>query len=168
MESTVLASKSSWMQRQAEPLQRDEGAGRTGHIATLTPWLQRLVINGNIKMTPIGGSDNCADLGTKHFDCRTMNTHLKFCGMRFAEGRSRIAPRLEHQTEVDSDEHLTGGSRHSAATRHEEGLSAGYCSIMDMETCYGDTRRTLGVATQLGQQPRKEVYVNPNRNTLSE
>ena len=28
---------------------------------------KRLVINGDIKMTRVGGSDNCADLGTKTF-----------------------------------------------------------------------------------------------------
>ena len=81
------------------------GAGRIRHIATPTLWLQRLVINGDIKMTRVGGSDNCTDLGTKHLDCRTMIRHLKFCGMRFAEGRSRIAPQLEYLTETDSDEH---------------------------------------------------------------
>ena len=71
------------------------GARRIRHIAT-TLWLQRLVINGDIKMTRVGGNDNCAHLGTKHLDYQTMNRHLKFCGMRFAEGRSRIAPQLEH------------------------------------------------------------------------
>ena len=34
-----------------------------------------------------------------------MIRHLKFCGMRFAEGRGRIALQLEHLTETDSDEH---------------------------------------------------------------
>ena len=81
------------------------GAGRIRHIATPTLWLQRLVINGDIKMTRDGGSDICAYLGTQHLDYRTMIRHLKFCGMRFAEGRSRIAPQLEHLTETDSDEH---------------------------------------------------------------
>ena len=81
------------------------GAGRIRHLATPTLWLQRLVINGDIKMTRVGGSDSCADLGTKQMDYRTMNSHVKFCGMRFAEGRSRIAPQLEHLTETDSDEH---------------------------------------------------------------
>ena len=56
-------------------------------------------------MTRVGGSDNCADLGTKRLDNRTMITHLKFCGKRFAEGRSRIAAQLEHLTETGSDEH---------------------------------------------------------------
>ena len=37
-----------------------------------------------------------------------------------------------------------------------------------METLYGDTRRTLRVATQLGQQPRQGVSVNPERIIMSE
>ena len=81
------------------------GAGRIRHIATPTLWLQRLAINGDIKITRVGGNDNCADLGTKHLDYQTMNRHFKFCGMRLAEGRSRIAPQLAHLTETDSDEH---------------------------------------------------------------
>ena len=46
-------------------------------------------------MTRFGGHDTCADLGTKHLDFQTMNKHLKFCGMRVAEGRSKIAPQLK-------------------------------------------------------------------------
>ena len=55
-------------------------------------------------MTRVGGSDICADLGTKHLNCQTMIRHLKFCGIRFAEGRSRIALQLEHSPTTDSDE----------------------------------------------------------------
>ena len=47
------------------------GAGRIRHIATPTLWLQRLAINGDIKMTRVGGNDNCADFGTKHLDYQT-------------------------------------------------------------------------------------------------
>ena len=80
----------SWMQRQAEPFQCDE-VQDVSDIATPTLWLQRLVINGDIKMTRVGGNDNCANLGTIHLDYQTMNRHLKFCRMlvmRFAEGRA--------------------------------------------------------------------------------
>ena len=44
------------------------GAGRIRHIATPTLWLHRLVINGDIKMTRVGGSDKCADFGKKHLN----------------------------------------------------------------------------------------------------
>ena len=55
----------------------------------------------------------------------------------------------------------------SAAPRHEQGLS--WISwLLEMETWYGDIRRTLRVATQLGQQRRKKGYVNPSRNMMSD
>ena len=78
----------------------DATAGRA--IASIR---QRYGCNGDIRVTRVGGNDNCADLGTKHLDYQTMNRHLKFCGMRFAEGRSRIASQLEHLSTIDSDEH---------------------------------------------------------------
>ena len=81
------------------------GGGHIRHIASPTLWLQRLVINDDIKMTRVGGNDNYADLGTQHLDYQTLNKHLKVFGMRFAEGRSRIAPQLEHLSTIDSDEH---------------------------------------------------------------
>ena len=87
------------------PIAMRRGAGRIRHIATPTLWLQRLLINDDIKMTPVCGNDNCADLGTKHLDYQTMIRHFKFCGKRFAEGRSRVAPLLEHLSRIDSDEH---------------------------------------------------------------
>ena len=72
------------------------GTRRIRHIATPTLWLQRLVINGDVMMTRVGGSDNRAETGTERLDYHlTMNRHLNFCGMRFAEGRSRISPKLE-------------------------------------------------------------------------
>ena len=80
-------------------------AMRRGVDVSDTSKPQRLVINGDIKTTRVGGNDICADLGTKHLDYQTMNRHLKFCGMCFAEGRSRIAPQLEHLSTIDSDEH---------------------------------------------------------------
>ena len=80
-----------------------------GRAIAMRPDARRIRhINGDIKMTRVGGNDNCADLGTKHLDNQTMNRHLKFCGMRFAEGRSRIAPKLEFFSTIDSNEHRGG------------------------------------------------------------
>ena len=121
MESTVLASKSSWMQRQAEPLQCDEVTDVSDISQPPTLWLQRLVINGDIKMTRIGGNDNCAVLGTKHLDYQTMNRHLKFCGMRFAEGRSRSRNTC-HPSWNTLMNIKTSGSQHSATPRRDQRL----------------------------------------------
>ena len=75
----------------------------TYHITTALITASR--DNDDMKVTRVGGSDNCADLGSKHLDCHTMIRHLKFCGQRVAEGRNRIAPQLEHLSMFDSDEH---------------------------------------------------------------
>ena len=98
------------------------GAGRVKHIATPTLWLQRLVINGDIKMTRVGGNDNCTDLGTKHLDYQTMNRHLKCCGTQLAEGQSKIAPHLEFFSTWIPMSDETSGSPHSASPRHEQRL----------------------------------------------
>ena len=82
------------MQLQVDPLQCDE-VPDVSDIETPTLWLQRLVISGGTEMIRVGGNDSCADLGTNHLDYQTMNKHLKFSGMRFAEGRSKNAPMLE-------------------------------------------------------------------------
>ena len=90
IDSPSLEIKLNATAGRAIAMRRD--AGRIRHIATPTLWLQRLVINGDIKMTRADGNDNCADLETKHLDYQTMNKHLIFfSGMRFAEGRSKVA-----------------------------------------------------------------------------
>ena len=43
-------------------------------------------------------------IGAKHLDFQTMNKHLKSCGMRIAEGRSKIAPHLEFYDIASSDD----------------------------------------------------------------
>ena len=108
------------------PIAMRRGAGRIRHIATPTLWLQRLVINGDIKMTRVGGNDNCADLGTKHLDYQTMNKHLKFCGMRFG-GRPEqdcTPTGILFSTSVPMSNE-TSGSPHSATPRHDQRLELG-------------------------------------------
>ena len=115
------------------------GAGRIRHIATPTVWLQRLVINGDIKMTRVGGSDNCAEQA--HEVLRNA-----FCG----RPEQYCTPTEFFSTSIPMSNE-TSGSPHSATPRHDQRLELG------MENLYGDTRRTLRVATWLGQQRRKQV-----------
>ena len=49
-------------------------AGRIRQIATPTLWWQRLVINGDIKMTRVGGNDNCAGPRNKTFGLPDIQT----------------------------------------------------------------------------------------------
>ena len=127
------------------------GAGRFRRIATPTLWLQRLVMNGDIKMTRVGGNDNCADMGTKQLDYQTMNRHLKFVECVLQKVGARLHPGWNTCQRLTLMSIEMGGSPHSATPRHEQGLRW-ILWLLDTETWYGDTRRTLRVATWLGQQ----------------
>ena len=84
IQSQSLDIKLDAMAGRANAMRR--GTGRIIHIATPTLWLQRLVINDDIKMTRIGltWEQNISIASTR-----------SFCGMRFSEGWSKIAPKLE-------------------------------------------------------------------------
>ena len=99
-------------------------------------------------MTRVGGNDNCADLGTKHLDYQTMNKHMKFCSMRFAEGWSKIALQLEFFSTSIPMSNETSGSPHSAAPRHEQKLelATGKFGMVTLAE-----RSDLQLATCLGQ-----------------
>ena len=67
------------------------GAGKIRHIATPTLWVQKLVGDRKVILTKIPGTENCADLGTKHLDIKTITRCLLQCGYKFVEGRSSLA-----------------------------------------------------------------------------
>ena len=92
MKSTVIAPEIKLDATASRAIATRRGAGCIRHIATPTLWLQRLVINGDIKMTRVGGSDNCAGFGNKTF------------GLSDHDQTLEVLSQLEHLTEIDSDE----------------------------------------------------------------
>ena len=69
------------------------GAGRVRHIEAGTLWLQRLVVEKIVTLSREPGSDNVADLGTKHVDATTLNRIIGKLGYVKIEGRSTLALR---------------------------------------------------------------------------
>eukprot|EP00971_Amphidinium_carterae_P231303 4590081-Amphidinium_carterae.1 len=69
------------------------GAGKIRHIETSTLWLQGHITSGKIRLSRQPGSDNCADLGTKHVDAKTLQHHMSMLGYEFRDGRSQISLR---------------------------------------------------------------------------
>ena len=74
------------------------GAGRIRHIATPTLWLQPFVGANIAKVTKIAGSENTADLGTKHLDQKSALRHLERCGFKFISGSSDLTLKAELNT----------------------------------------------------------------------
>ena len=69
------------------------GAGKIRHIETRTLWLQKHITEQEIILRQKKGSDNPADLGTKHLDQATMWKHTHALGFEAREGRSRLSLR---------------------------------------------------------------------------
>eukprot|EP00971_Amphidinium_carterae_P352119 6492438-Amphidinium_carterae.2 len=69
------------------------GAGKIRHIETSTLWLQGHITSGKITLSRQPGNQNCADLGTKHVDARTLQKHMEAMGFEFRGGRSQISLR---------------------------------------------------------------------------
>ena len=65
------------------------GVGRIRHLDTTTLWLQSLVTNRRIQIRKILGTQNPADLGTKHLGRIAMWKCLEMLGYQKLEGRSK-------------------------------------------------------------------------------
>ena len=117
----------------------DATAGRD--IATRRGWTYQAHRNpdamvaapGEIKMTRVGGHDNCAYLGTKHLDFQAMKKHLKSCGMRFHRGQKQdcassgrkfttLLPRMTSNVGTHVICSCMSGSPHCAIPRHDQWL----------------------------------------------
>ena len=80
------------------------GAGKIRHIATPTLWLQKHVCDGNIKVIKVPGPDNCADMGTKMLDAKTLAKHCSAAGFRWVAGESAMA----YKATLEDIEHESG------------------------------------------------------------
>jgi len=67
------------------------GAGKVRHIHTPSLWIQRLVRDRLVTINKVAGTENPADLGTKHLDSKTIWYLLRLMGHFPVGGRSRLA-----------------------------------------------------------------------------
>ena len=59
-----------------------KGLGKVRHIETKYLWIQDLVKDGRIKLLKIKGTDNPADIGTKHLSIADMESRLLEIGLK--------------------------------------------------------------------------------------
>ena len=67
------------------------GVGKVRHLHTQVLWLQDAVGQRLLRIEKIKGTENCADMGTKHLARREMDECMKRAGVRFIGGRSGLA-----------------------------------------------------------------------------
>ena len=88
----TMPSRSSSIARQDGMAQR-RGLGKTRHVATRYLWLHQKQAQNEVKLTKIRGTDNDADILTKHVDEGTMNKMLEQMSFEYRHGRSAAATR---------------------------------------------------------------------------
>ena len=74
---------------------RRRGLGKIRHLATADLWVQDRIRTGDFTLQKVLGTENVADLLTKHLDRATISKHMDALGLRCIEGRPSLAPRID-------------------------------------------------------------------------
>jgi hypothetical protein len=81
----------------AKAIASRRGCGRVRHIDVATLWVQEKVANGEVKVQKVPGTENLADVLTKHVDRSTLDKHLTSMGFTRHYDRHSIMPKLEER-----------------------------------------------------------------------
>jgi hypothetical protein len=79
----------------AKAIASRKGCGKVRHIDVATLWVQEKVANKEVKLVKVAGSENLADILTKHVDRSTLDRLLPRFGIVQASGRHSIMPKVE-------------------------------------------------------------------------
>ena len=85
------------------------GLGKLRHIQTQYLWIQERVAAKDIGLKKVLGTNNPADLFTKHLDEKTNLRHTVNLGYKIVDGRPEDAPQL-HIISISLDDYQTSGN----------------------------------------------------------
>ena len=68
-----------------------QGLGKLRHLETGYLWLQDVLTHKRLSIKKVKGTENPADLGTKHLNFDDTEKHLRFLGYGRTEGQHGIA-----------------------------------------------------------------------------
>ena len=77
-----------------------KGLGKLRHLDTQSLWVQDAVRQKKVIVEKVKGTENPADLMTKHLDGPAMNDMLNRCGIQFRDGRAESAPEVVRTGDV--------------------------------------------------------------------
>ena len=99
-----------------------QGIAKVRHIDVNVLWLQQQVARKIVPLVKVDGSENCADLLTKHLTTIVQEKHVKMMRLEFRDGRAQSAAKLHTFTHVrPQDEFREGGSGDRWIERGEQG-----------------------------------------------
>ena len=126
---------------------RRRGLGKVRHLATADLWIQDKVRTGEIELLKVKGSENPADILTKHIEGNVLNLHLMRLRLELEGGRAASAAAIS--SEVVSALTFQYGSIRSAHKRLHR-----YCKDVQ---CVCQLRAMAAASTvdaKPGQEPR--------------
>ena len=85
-----------------------KGLGKLRHLDTQSLWIQDAVRQRRVIVEKVEGTENPADLMTKHLDGPSMSDMLKRCGIQSRDGRAAIAPEVVKLEEVQALNEVRG------------------------------------------------------------
>ena len=74
---------------------RRRGLGKVRHLATADLWIQDRIRKKDFALKKIPGSENPADMLTKHVDRSLMQKHMTNLGLHLESGRAASAPSID-------------------------------------------------------------------------
>ena len=78
-----------------------KGLGKIRHLDTQSLWIQDAVRKRRVSLEKVLGTENPADLMTKHLDQKTIDKLMGKMAIKVAEGRAAVAPNLNKTKSVD-------------------------------------------------------------------
>ena len=76
---------------------RRRGLGKIRHLHVADLWVQDRLKRGDFSLDKVAGSDNPADILTKHVSRDIMLKHMANMGLMVETGRAESAPTLQHK-----------------------------------------------------------------------
>ena len=76
---------------------RRRGLGKIRHLHVADLWVQDRLRKKDFTLTKVLGTDNPADMLTKHVARDTLKKHMVEIGICAEEGRAKSAPSIEHK-----------------------------------------------------------------------
>ena len=74
---------------------RRRGLGKVRHLAVADLWVQDRLRTKDLTLSKVFGTENPADLLTKHVERALIDRHLKRVCLNFEEGRAASAPTID-------------------------------------------------------------------------
>ncbi len=71
-----------------------QGIGKIRHLDTSVLWLQQKELKEKLTFSKVHGTENCADLMTKHLTLKCLEGHVARMNLYFSDGRAAVAAKV--------------------------------------------------------------------------